>query len=857
MVRLIGTLPIRKISSTRVGLSTYYGKTFVIRSEKKTNNYATWLHDKISAESLKDNPAIFDLHPSNVFDYEFKSPRSYSAVAQYIRSFKYQGFDCIFDHKERLKVFSEEQLKRYEKNGSVLFGYKTDDSLLLMDKNSTVYSIKDDQFIPLGSFEEYLNLDSTVTPIEYAEARIFSKNIPVGIVLGYKLGLSNLIEMLGAEVRRVGAGQRMNLQSHEYAIHFSDETLIFSREDTVASMILAGFRDYEKTTKLYSVYIFDKTGVYLKLLEQNNLSIRYLREIDLLDEMFVDPISEQILTSMGEPTTYRGLLIRSCELLMTDYHNNPLDMQEMRIKGYERFSGAVYTEIINALRDHRSKPSRRSSPIELNPYAVWERIRKDPSIMPVNDLNPIQNLKEVEAVIYGGTGGRNSRSMVKSARVYHENDIGVISEATSDSSDVAINTYLSANPTFDSIRGTTKKNKVGSVNPASLVSTSALVSVGGDQDSAQRLNMVSIQMAHVIACNGYKAGAVRTGYEQIIPHRTGESFSFVAQDQGVVKSKTDKAMIVEYKSGQTVGFQIGRKFGKSGDLTIPHEIVSDYKVGQKFAKGDVIAFNSGFFERDVLNPKTVVWKNGVTARVALLESRQTHEDASSLSKKLSDQLRTNVTKIKNVVVDFKQEIRRMMQTGEAVEHDSILCVIEDAITAGSNLFDEDSLNTLKSLSNQTPAAKAEGVIEKIEVFYHGDLEDMSETLRAIARNSDKQMRDLAKEQNKKVYTGQVDESFRINNEPLMLDTLVVRFYITTNNGAGLGDKVVFGNQLKSIISEVMDYEMKTESGLEIDAVFGAQSIFNRIVNSAFITGTTNTLLGVIGKKAAKIYKGEQ
>lgn len=52
----------------------------------------------------------------------------------------------------------------------------------------------------------------------------------------------------------------------------------------------------------------------------------------------------------------------------------------------------------------------------------------------------------------------------------------------------------------------------------------------------------------------------------------------------------------------------------------------------------------------------------------------------------------------------------------------------------------------------------------------------------------------------------------------------------------------------------MDYEMKTESGEEIDAVFGQKSIDDRIVLSALTIGTTNTLLDVIAKKAVKIYE---
>ena len=849
-------LPIRKISPTRVALSSYYGKTFVLRSERKSNNYAVWLHNQISAKSFEDNSPIKELHPSNVFDHEFIAPLGYTSAAQYLKSFKFKEFELIFDHKERVNVFSEEVREKYEVNGSVLFGISPTDTYLVMDKNSAVYEIVNGDFKEKGTLEEYLGIDDKNAPVEFAEARIFSKNIPVGVVLSYKLGLSNLIEMLNPEMRRVPVGQRVNLQSHEYGLVFSDETLVFSKEDRVAAMILAGFQAFEKTTKNYSVHTFDKTGVYLKLLEQVNLSVRYLREIDLLDEMFVDPITEEILKEMKEPVTYRGLLVRSCELLMTDYHKDPLDMQEMRVKGLERMAGAVYTELVVALREHKAKPNRRQHSIDLNPYDVWKRVTQDPAVMPANDLNPIQNLKEGEATTYGGTGGRNSRAMVKTTRAYHENDAGIISEATRDSSDVGINTFLVADPKFKSLRGITTKSELMDLPPSSLVSTSALLSVGGDQDSAQRLNMVSIQQSHSIACNGYKPSYVRTGYEHVVGYRAGESFSRNAKTDGKVVAVNDTGMIVEYSDGSKEGFEVGRRFGKSSDLTIPHQLETTLKVGDSFKKGDNLVYNKDFFEPERFNPKSVIWKNGLIARVALMESRQTHEDASSISRELAAKLTSRTTKIKDVVVTFDQHVRSALQIGTVVDNDTILCYIEDSITATNNLFDEDSLNTLKNLSRQSPTAKTQGIIEKIEVFYHGDIEDMTESLQALALASDKQLRQQARSQGKRAHTGQVDESFRIKGEPLQMDSLALRFYITGDNVSSIGDKGVFANQLKTIFSEVMDYEVRSESGLKIDAIFGAQSIFNRIVNSAFVIGTSNTLLDVIGKKAAKIYKGE-
>jgi hypothetical protein len=87
----------------------------------------------------------------------------------------------------------------------------------------------------------------------------------------------------------------------------------------------------------------------------------------------------------------------------------------------------------------------------------------------------------------------------------------------------------------------------------------------------------------------------------------------------------------------------------------------------------------------------------------------------------------------------------------------------------------------------------------------------------------------------------------------MLDTLVIKFYITSEVHAGEGDKGVFASQMKTVFGKVLPGEVKTESGVMIDAIFGQISIDNRIVNSPQLIGTTTSLMKVIGKRALKAY----
>lgn len=488
--KMRGDLPIRKISSNEVALTSSYGKAFVTRGRKKTYDYGHWLVSQIHAKVLNESDNdITDLKNANVFDKEAKVPRAYSAIATSIKSLDCRSFTLNFDYRIRESLFGSDNIKKFEKYGNVILGISKRGNLLLLDRNNTVYITNGDEVTVFGTIEHFLGLNYPNIPVEFAEATVFNKDVPVGIILSYFLGFENLLKVLKVNPRRVPSHSRLNLSAHEWVIQFNDETLIFSKEDQYSSMILGGFNDsgYYKSIKNFSIYSFDKKAVYLNLLEANGLSVRYIREMELMNKMFIDKITLDILTEMKEPVTYQGLLFRSCELLLDDRHPDALDPKFMRIKGYERISSAVYNELVQSIRFHEGRIGKSNLPIDLNPYAVWERISQDPSKALVNEINPIESLKEIEAVTFNGTGGRSRRSMTKITRTYHKNDIGTISESTVDNSDVGINIFTSANPQFTSLRGMSKPYDPKKTTNTSILSTSALVSPASTHDDPKRV----------------------------------------------------------------------------------------------------------------------------------------------------------------------------------------------------------------------------------------------------------------------------------------------------------------------------------------------------------------------------------
>lgn len=780
-------LPIRKTGPSRVALTSYYGKVFIERSERSTNNYDRWLGNRIVAMGVDDtNTSVTDIRLVESFDHTVELPRLYTALAKRLRGFKVNGYDFYLNYSNREKEFGKEAVAEAEADGLVVIGRKGR-NLLLVDNNNTLYLNKQGNLDVVGKIDDVFEGELGTPPLEMVEVKVFNKTIPIGIALGYLIGIETLIRRLGVTPRRVPSGERLQLTEDEYAIRFADESLVFSREDQLATLVFSGFDRVKNSIRDYSLHEFNRQAVYMNVMETIGIQLRYLRELDLMDKLFVDHITKELLEEMKEPVTFLGLLFRSCELLLTDWHPLENDLSYQRIKGYERMAGIAYGEMVRAVRSFHARPASSRAKVEINPHAVWQTIMQDPAQTIVEESNPINNLREKEEVTFTGVGGRTARSMVARTRVYNERDMGVISEGTKDSADVAVVTFLTPDANFTSLRGITKPYDADKDGPTKLLSTAALLAPAADKDDPKRVNFIGIQQDQGVAAEGYVPTPLRTGYEQVVAHRTDDLFAYSAKQDGKVTSVTDTTIAIEYKDGTSKILEIGRRFGVAAGTTVPHLVKTTFKEGQRFKAGDVIIYNENFFVPDTFNPKQVIWKAGVLVKTALFESPDTLEDSSTISQSAAKALTTTTTQTREIRLRFDQTVRNLVKVGASVDTEDILCNIEDPITADNELFDDDTLETLKIIGAQTPRAKAIGTVERIEIFYNGDKEDMTESLRQLVNTSDREMSRRNRAKGEGAQNGRVDNSMRVGGKPLELDNLVIRIFITGPLRAGVGD----------------------------------------------------------------------
>lgn len=849
-------LPLRKVNPFKVALTSYYNKTFVFRSPLAVNNYDEWLHARIRAKALDaDDKSVTNVMYAELVQDEFKLPRSYSMMGKAFQGFTTGDIDLYFRYSDRAKWFLNKyniDVAKYETNGMTVCG-AMNGYPVVMDTNSQMYLVDSAELEPIGTIVDLTGIDTLVAPLEAALVNISNKDVPLGFVLAFYGGLSKLLNTLNVTYTRHPRSERIALASDEYAITFQDERLVFNRGDYKAMLLMAGFHQYKNSLLQFSIHDFDQRDVYYRLFEDKGMNARYIRKIEGLFKSWVDPITRELLRDMGEPTEFEPLLYRATELLMTDWSPSEVDGAYMRYRGYERMAGTIYSELTKAIETFRNRHTEVQ--VMMDPHEVWRRIAQDPSVGTIEDANPVAQIREQEAITYRGDGGRGGQSMVARTRVFTKADLGILSESTVDSGDVGVVAYLAPDANFENMRYIGRPFDKETEAQSKVMSTCALLGVATSNDDSKRVAFVSIQQQQGICSDGNTVTPLRTGGEVFVGQRVSKIFCGTAQQDGKVKSISEDGVIVVYADGTEEGFPLGIHHGSAAGKFIPHTLISNLKEGESFIKGDTISYNSKYFVPDRLVKGQVLYKGATMVAVAFSDNLDTLEDGSSISEEVARQLNTQTTKVKDIVVRFDQQLHEMVQVGDKVDLETILCIIEDPEVGGSSLFDESAKDMLRRMAAFSPTSGVVGNISKIETFYHGNIEDMSPSLAKIAMASDKQRKASADAVGKKAYTGSVTDDFRTGGDSLQPEMMVIRVYIDHNVPCATGDKGVMCNQMKTVFSRVLVGTNTFEDGRPIGLIFGNTSVENRMVLSPKIIASYSILQLIAGKQVAGVYRG--
>jgi len=189
----------------------------------------------------------------------------------------------------------------------------------------------------------------------------------------------------------------------------------------------------------------------------------------------------------------------------------------------------------------------------------------------------------------------------------------------------------------------------------------------------------------------------------------------------------------------------------------------------------------------------------------------------------------------------------LINIGDKVKPNSPLFSMMDGSLVVDDKVDDRTMKILQDLKMSTPKAKYEGKIVNYKIYYNFDPKEASKSVQKAIKESDERLIE------RDGYPGRVDATYSVNGKKLLEDTFELKIYINVNEGMGLGDKAVLGNQLKFTVGEVYDYDIVTDDNRDVELVFSYLSVAARIVNSPELIGTTSTLLEKVTKDVCDMY----
>jgi hypothetical protein len=469
--------PICKVAPNRVALSSNYNKTIVQRNETFSNNFLAYVRKLFSlagdsiVTTLSTGPA-----PNLALPYE------YTVLAANYATIKAEGLDWKFDFANRLKGDDGTIDKLEYKYGVYMGTYKTAKCFLSVKGVLTLYTSDEElsRVTILNVLKEVLH--DVVFPAynEWVNLTVLNKSIPVMFILCYRFGMSNMFKYLGLRYDIVMKSARADIMPSDVVLKFSDAKIIVRSPSVVQRLLVAGMNHYNLSDLSYTE--MNSKDAYYELMISKKLSINYLRGVDDLFELFVDPITEDVLLQMGEPTNFRDLLIRATVLLSTEDAKGASSSANFRYRSYERFNAVVYKHMARALTSYRNKAPGHKNKFSISEYDIITAVMNDPLMMGVDIVNPIGDLRSRHKYSHIGDGGRSEEAMVINDRRYPRDGIGIISEATSDSGNVGIDGVLSTNPSIANIRGMCYTKNIAAIQSTEILSPTALLLPGADLD---------------------------------------------------------------------------------------------------------------------------------------------------------------------------------------------------------------------------------------------------------------------------------------------------------------------------------------------------------------------------------------
>ena len=725
--------------------------------------------------------------------------------------------------------------------------------------------------------EEYNRVSESVLNAKrytYSKASILNTEIPVIVIMGYSEGLQTSLKKAGIEYEILDKREKYDKRIAD-VIKFKDGYLKY-RLTLESSMLLNGLK--ECNTEDYSIKDMNNQAMWVDFLDLYGGRIK-ADGLDNFYDLMMDPITVNVCKSYDLPYDYCEALAYASFLLIDNKYNRHVDIRGNRFRTNEIIAGYIYKAIANSYADYKNqlKHNKKEATMTIKRTAVIDSVMLDPTFSDLSILTPVLELESANSVSFKGLSGMNSdRSYGLDKRIYDESMLNKLAMSTGFAGNVGITRQATIDMAIETNRGMIKDSKISEMSDSkTLCITEALTPFGTTHDDPMRIAMNFIQTAkHGMRTKHSDPLLVSNGADMALPYLTSNEFSYKAKLDGVVKEITKDYMIIEYfpdrnmpqiKEKDIIDLRENVKKNSDGGFYLTTKLDTNFKVGQKFKKGDIIAYDKLSYSNAIGDGSHIAYKVGNLVKVAIMNTDEGFEDSAIISSKLSDDMSSKIiVKKDGIILPKNANVYNIVKKGQPIQEGEPLMIFQNA-------FDDETANSLlKTLSIDDEVtelghipikSKITGIVKDIKVYRTVEKSELSSSLKKLVdmyeseydhiRSAMKKNKIDSKEFDAPNY--KLQATGKLKNAQ---DSVMIEFYLEFDDKLAVGDKIVYYSAVKGVVKDIFpkDKEPYTDfrPNEKIHSLVPVQGTDNRMVTSILIVGSINKVLIELDRKVKEI-----
>lgn len=742
--------PIVKTEPDTVQIVTNYNKMFVRRTGDKVSLRVEQLKKYIANNKTIKNVKISygDASSGNL---KYNTTLEYDHISQSFIEITTKDHRFMFSQELLHEELESKKIPiKFPEGCNTIIGITKDNKPIYVKEDQTVFGTEVEMMDFLidsldatspGIKDEITSL-SAGKKFMYSRAKSMNREVPVIILTSFFEGLSTVLKRAEIEYYFTDKNPRAKLTNKEDVIRFSNGYLVYKKYPIENSLLLQGLSLVDTASREFEA--FDDRDTYLDIFDELYSARSLGRYFLNVYESMIDPITKEVLQTLGYPDDLVGVLLFSNQLLADNSFISELDMTNYRIRSNEIAAATLYKVIANEYNTYRNVAMvSNKRKISVKQDAVLKELKTSQIVEDYSVLNPIVELEKSRAITCKGPSGLNvTRAYTQEKRGYDKSMSGIMAISTSPDGNCGVVRSLALEPNIKNARGFVdiKSDHLEELKDVNLFSPGELLTpIGAMRDDANRTAMATKQSKHLIPVSKSSPVLISNGAEQTIPYHLGNDFCVVAEEDGKVVEINEATgiVIVKYKSGKCKAIDTNTNIVKNGagGFYLPNKLVHNLKVGQNVKKNEVLAYHDKFFSNDINGTRFNI---GTLAKIAISSTGETFEDSSFVTQKLSNDLSSEIVMKKAITLEKNAEVSKMVKIGQPIKSGEELIVFETSYNEEymNDLLKnvgEDLGEEIRSYGKKPIKSKYTGTIADIKVYSTVEDDELSPSLKKIVK----------------------------------------------------------------------------------------------------------------------------